>query len=52
LDYCVPFWTSQFKKDRELLEKFQWRVTKMMRGPEYLLYEERLRAGIVQPGEG
>jgi len=43
LQYCVQFWASEFKEDRELLERVQGRSTKMLSRLEHLLYEERLR---------
>ena len=36
LEYCTQFWGPQHKKDVELLEQIQRRVTNIIRGPEYL----------------
>lgn len=40
--YCVQFWAPQFKGFADLLEEAQQRVTKMMKGLEHHLDEERL----------
>ncbi|GAB0186367.1 mitochondrial enolase superfamily member 1 [Grus japonensis] len=43
LEFCVQFWAPLFKKDRELLERVQWRAMRMIKARDHLLYEERLR---------
>ncbi|PKU40134.1 hypothetical protein llap_9557 [Limosa lapponica baueri] len=43
LEYCFQLWSPQHRKDMDLLERVQWRATKMIRGTEHLSYEDRLR---------
>ncbi|KFQ63117.1 hypothetical protein N334_14364, partial [Pelecanus crispus] len=43
LEYCIQLWSPQHKKDMDLLEGVQRRVTKMIRGLDHLSYEDRLR---------
>ena len=43
LESCVQLWSHQRKKDMDVLERVQRKVTEMIRGLEDLSYEDRLR---------
>lgn len=43
LECCIPFWASWHKEDLDLLERVQYKATKMIKRLEHLLYEERLK---------
>ncbi|GAB0181347.1 hypothetical protein GRJ2_000600000 [Grus japonensis] len=43
LEYCVQFWSPQFKKDMDRLERIQKNAMKMIEGLEKLRHEERLK---------
>jgi hypothetical protein len=42
LEYCIPFWNPQLKKDTDLLEGVQRRALKMINGYHQLSYSNRL----------
>jgi len=42
LESCIHLWSAQHKKDMDLLEQVQSRVTKMIQGMEHLSYKKRL----------
>ena len=52
MENCIQMWSPQYRTDMDLLKCVQKRVTKMIQKMEHLSYEDRLRAGAVQPGEG
>jgi len=40
LVYCVQMWSSQYRRDMDLLECIQRKATKMIRGMEHLSYKD------------
>jgi len=42
-EYWIQFWSPQYKKHMEVLERVQRRATKTIRGLEHLSYKGRLR---------
>jgi len=43
LESCVQLWGHQYRTEMDVLERVQRRTMKMIRGLEYLSYEDRLR---------
>ena len=43
LEYCVQMWSSQCRRDMDLLEYIHRRATKTIQEMEHLSYEDRLR---------
>ena len=43
LEYCVQMWSSQYRRDTDLLECLQRRAIKILQGMEHLPCENRLR---------
>jgi len=48
LEYCIPLWGPQHRKDMDVLERVQRRATKMIRGLENLSYKVRLRTPLLR----
>ena len=42
MEYCVQFWSPDYQKDVEALERVEKRFTRMLPDMEGISYEERL----------
>ena len=51
LGYCIQICSPQYRRNIDLLECIQRMAKKMFHGMKHLSYEDRLRAGAVQPGK-
>jgi len=43
LEYSIQMWSPQYRRDVDLLEYIQGRITEMIQRVEHLLYEDRLK---------
>jgi len=43
LESCIQFWTHQYRRDTDILERIQRKAIKMIKRLEHLSLEERLR---------
>jgi len=43
LEYCVPMWSPQYRRDTDLLKCVQRRAARTIQGMEHLPYKDRLK---------
>ena len=51
LEYCIQMWYPQYRRDVDLFEPIQRKVTKMTQGLEHLPCKDKVRAGALHSGE-